>query len=252
MAAGLFGNDLDFSGQRVLITGGAGGLGQELAKAFSAVGADLVLADIDGGKLRDFASGLPGKTDTHVFDQGDLASIAHLSAEAGRIDVFVNNAAMLLVKPILDSEPEAIATLMSVNLVGPMVLARAVASGMIAHGRTGVIVNICSQLAFCVAEGRAAYATAKAGIAQFTKSAAVEWASRNVRVVGIAPGRLLTTMSTFLGGDDEAYRAGIARVPVGRYGTPQEIARLVVLLASPCASYMVGETVIVDGGYVLG
>jgi NAD(P)-dependent dehydrogenase (short-subunit alcohol dehydrogenase family) len=115
-----------------------------------------------------------------------------------------------------------------------------------------VIVNISSQLAFCGAEGRAAYATAKAGLAQFTKSASVEWAPQGVRVIGIAPGRLLTNMSTFLGRDEAAYKAGIARVPAGRYGTPEEIARLVVLLASPAADYMVGETVIVDGGYVLG
>jgi NAD(P)-dependent dehydrogenase (short-subunit alcohol dehydrogenase family) len=73
-----------------------------------------------------------------------------------------------------------------------------------------------------------------------------------VRVVAIAPGRLLTTMTTFLGKDEAAFKAGIARVPVGRYGTPEEIAKLAVFLASPAADYIVGETVIADGGYVLG
>jgi NAD(P)-dependent dehydrogenase (short-subunit alcohol dehydrogenase family) len=252
MAIGMFNNDFDFTGKRVLITGAAGGLGQALSHAFSLHGADLVLADLEREALEQCAAHLPRGVEFHVFDQGSLQSIADLTAKVGVTDILINNAAMLLVKPILDCEPEEIEKLISVNLIGPMVLARGIASSMIARHREGVVINICSQLAFCGAEGRAAYSTAKAGIAQYTKSAAVEWAPHGIRVVGIAPGRLLTKMSTFLGKDAEAYKAGIARVPAGRYGTPEEIAKLVLVLASPCASYMVGETVLVDGGYVLG
>jgi NAD(P)-dependent dehydrogenase (short-subunit alcohol dehydrogenase family) len=131
------------------------------------------------------------------------------------------------------------------------VLTRLIGSAMAARG-SGVIINISSQLAFCGAEGRSVYAAAKAGLAQFTRSAAVELGRQGVRVLAVAPGRLLTPMTTYLQGDEEAYKAGIARVPVGRYGTPEEIAELVLFLASPAAGYIVGETVIADGGYVLG
>ena len=247
---------LDFTNLRVLITGAAGGLGQSLAQEFARAGAELILADIDGAGLARVAEGFAARDNaqmvtTQVYDQADLGSVAGLAAAAGRVDVLINNAAMLLVAPLLDTDPAAIGRVIDTNLVGPMVLARHVAVPMVAHGR-GVIINISSQLGFCGAAGRGIYATAKAGLAQFTKTAAAEWAPHGVRVLAIAPGRLLTSMSTFLGRDEAAYKAGISRVPAGRYGTPEEIARLVVILASPLADYVVGDTLIADGGYVLG
>ncbi len=242
---------LDFTGLRVLITGAAGGLGQSMAREFAGAGAGLVLADIDGPGLARLATTFAEPVETHVYDQADLGSIAGLAAAAGPVDILINNAAVLLVDTLLNTDPAAISRVINTNLVGPMVLARHVAAPMVARGR-GVIINISSQLGFCGAAGRGVYATAKAGLAQFTKTAAVEWAPHGVRVLAIAPGRLLTTMSTFLGRDEAAYKAGIARVPAGRYGTPEEIARLVVVLASPLSSYVVGDTLIADGGYVLG
>lgn len=185
------------------------------------------------------------------YDQGDLVSIEALVQASGPVDVLINNAAILLVKPVLDTTPEEMARILRVNLLGPMALARAVAAGMITRGG-GVILNMSSQLAFCGAEGRALYAVAKAGLTQFTQTAAVEWAPKGVRVVGIAPGRINTAMTTFLRGDAAMQAAGIARVPAGRYGTPEEIARIVQFLCSPAADYVVGQTLLADGGYVLG
>lgn len=236
---------------RVLVTGAAGGLGLSLAQAFAEAGAALVLADIDAAGLERAAGLVAGPVEAHVYDQADLGSIAGLAGAVGRVDVLINNAAVLLVEPLLDSDPAAISRVINTNLVGPMVLARHLAAPMVERKR-GVIINISSQLGFCGAAGRGVYSTAKAGLAQFTKTAAVEWAPYGVRVLAIAPGRLLTTMSTFLGRDETAFKAGIARVPAGRYGTPEEIARLVVVLASPLADYVVGDTLIADGGYVLG
>lgn len=251
MPGELFSRELDFADKRVMITGAAGGLGKNLTQAFDLAGADLVLADIDAAALDAVAKSVKGAACTHLYDQGDLASIAGLAAAVGHIDVLINNAAVLLVSPLLDTDPEAIRRVIDVNLVGPMVLARHLATQMVGRGH-GVIINISSQLGFCGANGRGVYATAKAGLAQFTKTASVEWAPHGVRVLAIAPGRLLTTMSTFLGKDEAAYKAGIARVASGRYGTPEEIAKLVVVLASPLSDYVVGQTLIADGGYVLG
>jgi NAD(P)-dependent dehydrogenase (short-subunit alcohol dehydrogenase family) len=243
--------DIDFAGRRVLVTGAAGGLGQAFARAFAGAGAELVLADLNLDGIGLLAGELGGAAACHGYDQGDIASVAGLAARVGAIDVLINNAGSLLVKPLFESSPEEIERLIAVDLVGPIVLARALAGGMAARGR-GVIINIASQLAFCGAEGRAAYATAKAGLVQFTRSAAAEWMPRGVRVLAVAPGRLLTGMTTFLRGDQALLQAGIARVPAGRYGTPEEIAKLVLFLASPAADYIVGETVIADGGYVVG
>ncbi|HKO07054.1 MAG TPA: SDR family oxidoreductase [Alphaproteobacteria bacterium] len=240
-----------FKGQRVLVTGAAGGLGQALARAFHGAGATLVLADRHAEALAAFARGLGRGIECHYYEQGELPSLAALAQAAGAVDVLVNNAGILLARPLIETTPEEIDEVIRVDLVGPMVLARLIGARMVAR-RRGVILNIASQLAFCGAEGRAAYAAAKAGLAQFTRTAAVEWAPHGVRVVAIAPGRLLTPMTAYQRADPELYKAAIARVPAGRYGEPEEIAKLALYLASADAGYIVGETVIADGGYVLG
>jgi NAD(P)-dependent dehydrogenase (short-subunit alcohol dehydrogenase family) len=241
----------DFTGRRVLVTGAAGGLGQALARAFAAAGARLVLADLALDGIEALARELPNGAECHRYDQAELGSIAALAERVGAVDVLCNNAGTLLVKPLLECTAEEIARVIAVDLVGPMALARAVALAMAKRGK-GVIVNTASQLAFCGAEGRAAYATAKAGLVQFTRTAAVEWMPLGIRVVAVAPGRLLTPMTTYLRGDPAKLAEGIARVPAARYGAPEEIAGLVLFLASPAADYIVGETIVADGGYVLG
>jgi NAD(P)-dependent dehydrogenase (short-subunit alcohol dehydrogenase family) len=241
----------NFAGQRVLVTGAAGGLGGAIARAFHAAGATLVLADREADALTRFAGELGAGIACHHYEQGELASLAALAEAAGAIDILINNAGILHVEPLLEVTPEMIERVIRVNLIGPMVLARHIGAGMAQRGH-GIIINTASQLAFCGAEERAAYAAAKAGLVQFTRTAAVELGRRGVRVVAIAPGRLLTPMTTYLTSDPERYHAGIARVPIGRYGTPEEIAKLVLFLASADAGYIVGETVIADGGYVLG
>ncbi|UPY38746.1 SDR family oxidoreductase [Sediminicoccus sp. KRV36] len=242
----------EFQGKRVLVTGAAGGLGRAFVEVFAAAGATVILADIEAEGMARVASEVAPGAACITYDQGDLASIGMLAETVGQVDVLLNNAAILLVKPVLDTTPEEMARILQVNLLGPMALARAVATGMIARGTGGVILNMSSQLAFCGAEGRAVYAVAKAGLTQFTQTTAVEWAPQGVRVVGIAPGRINTSMTTFLRGDAAQQAAGIARVPAGRYGTPAEIARIVQFLCSPAADYVVGHTLLADGGYVLG
>jgi len=239
-----------FAGKRVLVTGAAGGLGGAFARAFHDAGATLVLADRDEDGLARFAKTLGDGIECHRYEQGDLASIAALAKAVGAIDVLINNAGILLVSPLMETDPQTMAEVIRINLIGPMVLTRHLGEVMAKRG-SGVILNVSSQLAFCGAEGRSAYAAAKAGLAQFTRTAAVELAAKGVRVVAIAPGRLLTPMTTYLTGDPERYKAGIARVPAGRYGTPEEIAKLALFLASGDADYIVGETIIADGGYVL-
>ena len=251
MPASRIAANLDMTGRRVLITGAAGGLGNAFAEVFQSAGAFLLLADKDQDGLERLRSSLSKPAEIFVFDQADPDSLDDLARAAGRTDILINNAGRLLVKPIAETTPAEIRDLITVDLIGPMILTGLIGSTMAARGQ-GVIINISSQLAFCGAEGRSVYAAAKAGLAQFTRSAAVEFGRQGVRVLAVAPGRLLTPMTTYLHADEAAYKAGIARVAAGRYGTPEEIADLVLFLASPTASYIVGETVIADGGYVLG
>ena len=242
--------DLDFTGRRVLVTGAAGGIGSAMAAAFAAHGGEMVLADFDGEAIEQQAGELGGGAVSHQYDQGDAASIAALAAAVGPIDVLCNNAGIIQAGPLLEQSPEIIQKIIAIDLTGPLLLVRHIGEGMVARGR-GVIVNTASQLAFHGSATRAAYAAAKAGLVQFTKSAAAEWAPYGVRVVALAPGRTLTPMTVPFLATEEQRREGLKHIPAGRYGSREEMAKLALFLASGAASYVVGETLIADGGYVL-
>ena len=240
---------LDFSAQRVLVTGAASGIGAAMVRAFNAHGADLVLADRDEHGLAKLADTLAAST-TIVYEQSDQASVARLIAAAGEVDVLLNNAGMLDVGPLLEAKTETIDLMVRTNLLGPILIAQGVARGMVKRGR-GVIVNTASQIAFSGGPLRAIYGTTKAGLVQFTKAAAAELAPHGVRVVALAPGRSLTPMTEQALSDPDYRSQSIARIPAARLGNAEEMARLALFLASPLADYVVGDTLIADGGYVL-
>lgn len=239
-------DDLDYTGRRVLITGAANGFGAAMATHFAAAGASVILADIES---------LPNAealgAQAHRFDQADPDSIAALGAAVGDVDVLVNNAGMLLAKPLLETTPAEMRRLIDVDFLGAALVMRTFGAAMVARGE-GVILNISSQTAFSGGENRAVYAAAKAAVSQLTRGAAVEWGPHGVRVLALAPGRSITRMTTVTTQEGVSGDRGLARVPLGRWGTADEIAKLAVMLCSRAASYMTGETVIADGGYVLG
>jgi len=237
-------------GRRVLITGAAGGIGSAMARAFATRGAEMVLADRSEEGLAAVAATLPGPCTQLLFDQGDAASLAALAEAAGPVDVLLNNAGVLEIGLLLDTAPEAIERILRIDLIGPVTLARLIAPGMAARGG-GVIVNTASQLAFDGAVTRGIYATAKAGLVQFTRTAGAEWAQLGVRVCALAPGRTLTPMIAATLAAPGAREKALAGIPRGRFGTAEEMAELALFLASPAADYIVGETLIADGGYVL-
>ena len=249
MRAGTLDRDFDFSGKRVLVTGAAGGLGRAMTRAFASHGATVVLADIDERGVRSVADDLGPGTEWHAYDQADAALVEHLAAVTQPLDVLVNNAGILLFKPLLECTADEMRRVFDVDVVGLMVLARSVARGMVERG-CGVIINVGSQLAFSGGELRGVYAAAKAAVSQFTRAAAVEWGRAGVRVVCMAPGRTITPLNETVR-QSEGDR-GLARIPLGRYGRPEEAAKLALFLASPAASYITGETIIADGGFVAG
>lgn len=238
-----------FDGRRVLITGAANGFGQAAARRFHAQGASLVLADIEAQPLAVVAQELGAE---HVvFDQSDSRSIAELSAAVGTVDVLVNNAGALVAKPLLDTSEDEARKLIDTDFLGVLLLTQHFGRRMVEQGR-GVIVSVGSQTAFCGGENRGIYAAAKAAISQLTRAAAVEWGPHGVRVVCIAPGRSITRMTQHTTSSTWTGDRGLARVPLGRWGSAQEIADLIVFLASDAAAYITGETLIADGGYVIG
>lgn len=241
--------DLDFSGRRVLVTGAANGFGEAIAELFAAHDATLVLADREADALSKVAARL-GAT-AHVYDQSDIASVDALATAAGTVDVLINNAGILIAKPLLETSIEEIRQLVDIDFVGAVRLIQLIGRGMVER-RRGVVLSIGSQTAFCGGENRSIYAASKAAISQVTRSVSVEWGPFGVRVLCLAPGRSITRMTQETASAGYTGDRGLSRVPLGRWGTTAEIAKMVLFLTSDAASYVTGETVIADGGFVLG
>ena len=242
-------SDLDLKGKRVLITGAASGIGAAMAKTFFEHNATTILADRDPMQLERIAKEVSG-SETIVFDQGEKESIENMCSKAQNLDILLNNAGILWAGPFDEMPSDEITKIVNVNLLGPMQIAHNIGKQMLKRG-SGIIVNTSSQLAFHGAAGRAVYASTKAGIAQFTKSLAAEWMPKGVRVVAIAPGRTLTNINLGLLNSEEKRRMALKDIPAGRLAEAHEMARLALLLSSDVLSYVVGETIISDGGYVL-
>ena len=241
--------DFDFTGRRILVTGAANGFGEAMADLFHAAGATLVLADVEEEPLARVAARC--RAEMYVYDQADPASIEKLVAAVGIVDTLISNAGILVAKPLLETSFEEMRRIIDVDLVGALRLMQLVGAGMVAR-KHGVILSIGSQTAFSGGENRAVYAAAKAAISQLTRSAAVEWGPHGVRVLCLAPGRALTRMSRDTVKEGSSGDRGLSRVPLRRWGTAQEIAKLAMILVSDAAAYVAGETLIADGGYVVG
>lgn len=240
----------NFSRKRVLVTGAANGIGEAIACAFAEQKAHIIAADRDEAALERLSQRLGSQCEPHVYDQADLDAVEGLAAAAPQVDILINNAGVLLVEPLLDLKWAELRRIVDINLVGLIALTQVVGSGMVAR-RSGNIINIGSQLAFNGARSRAVYSSTKAAISQFTKTAAVEWGETGIRVNCIAPGKTLTNINRHILANPHEYEAGLQRTPLKRYGEPHDIANAALFLASEAASYITGQTLVVDGGWIL-
>jgi NAD(P)-dependent dehydrogenase (short-subunit alcohol dehydrogenase family) len=247
---GAFDGCFDFFDRRVLVTGAAAGIGEAIARAFAEQGALVVAADRDAAGLEKLLSDPGQRIEVCRYDQSDLASIESLCSAAGTIDTLVNNAGIAVRGPVLNLEWSDLRRMVDVNLIGPVALTRLIGESMVRRG-AGCIVNIGSQMAFTGARGRAVYAATKAAISQFTRTAALELGSSGVRVNCVAPGRTATAINAEIWKDPAEYDAGLRHIPLGRYGEPADVARAVLFLSSSAASYITGQTLVVDGGWIL-
>lgn|SRR5690554_2793079 len=246
----VFSNMFDFSGRQVCVTGAASGIGRATAVLFADLGAQVFVADRDEQALQELVSERPSSFRAVVYDQAHTSSIEELAAAIGDVDVLINNAGILLYEPLLQLKFSDLAKVVSVNLTGAITLSRLVGERMVARGQ-GTIIHTGSQLAYNGAEFRSVYAATKAGISQFVKTAALEWGPHGIRVNCVAPGRTLTPINQHLLQQPEQYSEAIKRIPLGRFGQPQDMANAFVFLASDASAYVTGHTLVVDGGWIL-
>lgn len=234
-------------GRRALITGAAHGIGRACAEAFAAEGADVVLLDIDPA-VEETARAIGGKAVGIVCDVSDAEAARAAVAQAGPIDLLVNNAGILAAGDILTAELEDFDRVLSVNLRAAFVIGQAVARGMVAAGLKGSIINMSSVNAVVAIPAQLAYVTSKGALAQLTKAMALGLAPHGIRVNAIGPGTIATDILKGVMGDDDARRRILSRTPLGRFGEAHEIASVAVFLASEEAAYITGQTLYADGG----
>lgn len=238
----------EFAGRRVAISGATGGLGSEIAYLFAKAKANLVLVDCIETPLQLLAKEL--RAEYVVCNQERLENIHPAVAKMGSVEIFINNAGFTIREPLLEMSHQAIRSVIDVNLTGGMLMAIEVARAM-APSKRGVILNVCSQIAFAGGKNRGAYAASKAGLVQFTKTSAVEWFPLGIRVVGIAPGAADTPMTKDLQASPDAVTYIKSRVPSGRFIPAYEIAHIAAFLASDKCQSIVGQTIVADDGFLL-
>lgn len=253
-------NPFDLTGRVALVTGAGRGIGREIARVFAGAGADLAIADIDAVTAADVAAEIASMgrralgVRTDVADRVSVdALVDAVIAEFGRIDILVNNAALAATnKPVLEDRPEDWIRALDVDVNGAYWCSRAVGRQMVARG-SGAIVNIASMSGIIVnrPQPQAAYNTSKAALLHLTRSLAAEWAANGVRVNAVSPGYVGTDMTKQGFATPGWGDTWLSMTPMGRMGTPTEVAWAVWYLASDAASFCTGTNLVCDGGYTI-
>jgi NAD(P)-dependent dehydrogenase (short-subunit alcohol dehydrogenase family) len=255
----------NLTGQVAIVTGGARGLGRQMALALAEAGADVAICDLleeDGQHTSAELAALGrrslfGKVDVTRVDEIE-AFVGQVVERLGKIDILVNNAGMSSDGLALDEEPDdAWRRMIDTNLSSMFYFGKRVARHMIERqqagcGAGGVIINMASINALVISNiaprHNTPYCVAKAGVAQLTRGMAADWVSYGIRVNAIAPGTMLTAQTAASRKYPEIVERIIANTPMKRYGEEEEIKGLVVYLASPASSFMTGSLVVMDGG----
>jgi 2-dehydro-3-deoxy-L-fuconate 4-dehydrogenase len=243
-------------GKKAVVTAAAQGIGRAAALAFAAEGAEVLATDINAAALEAVGRASGGKIATRRLDVTKPDDVAAVAAESGAVDVLFNCAGFVHHGTILDCAETDWAFSMDVNLRGMYLTIRALLPAMLKSGRGASIINMSSSVSSLkAAPNRFVYGTSKAAIIGLTKSVAIDFIGEGIRCNAICPGTIATPSLedriAARGGTEEARRAFVARQPLGRLGTAEEVAALAVYLASDESAFTTGAVHVIDGGFTL-
>jgi len=243
---------LGIKDRRVLITGGGGAIGAALCARFASAGAHVMVADRDASAAQRVAQAIQGTP--LVFDISDYSAAQAALAQAGEIDVLVNNAGWDRFQNFIDMNPADWEQLIAINLRGPLNMHHLVVPGMVKQGR-GRVINISSDAARVGSSGESVYSACKGGILSFSKTLARELARKGVTVNVVCPGPTDTPILRGFAGEGDAGQkvmdALVRAIPMKRVGQPEDIPGIVCFLASDEAAYITGQVISVSGGLTM-
>ena len=247
-------SQFSLTGKKALVTGASKGIGASIAIAMAQAGADVVLVGRSQDSLsatRAAIENLGRTTETLIADVESRAQIseAFKSIDQLNVEIVVNNAGSISRAPAIDASLEDWDRIIDTNLNSVFQISQLCAKSMLAKGH-GRIINIASLLSFQGGINVPAYTASKHAVAGVTKALANEWGAKGVTVNAIAPGYISTDNTQALRNDVDRNTSILARIPIGRWGTPEDLAAVAVFLASPAASYINGEIITVDGGWM--
>jgi len=246
---------LSLEGKIAIVTGGRRSIGRGIALTLAEAGADVAVCDIvvEGGEMEAVAEEIKKLGRRSLAVQADVTQkaqvdnlVKRVEDELGAVDILVNNAAIFIHTPLLETPEDEWDKVIDTNLKGYYLCSQAVGRRMVQQKR-GNIINIASTDAFYLDRSYTPYGAAKAGVVRLTRGMAMELGSYNIRVNAIAPGWVKTNLNKV---DPETYRQITAKIPMGRWAEPTDVANAALFLASDLSSYITGATIFVDGGLI--